>query len=1124
MRSLSSGRLGAVVLLAVCLAAAGAAFPAAPTADPAPLWLRHPALSPDGQTVAFDFRGDLYTVPAAGGLATPVTLHDAHDMTPIWSPDGKWLAFASDRYGNWDIFLVPAAGGQVSRLTFHSGADVPCSFTPDGKYVLFTATRLDAVKMAEFPHYRALPELYRVPVQGGRPDQVLTIPAMEAVYDSKEQRLLYTENKSLEDEMRKHNVSAFARDVWLLDNSSGKYTQLTVFEGGEFTPVWDPAETGFYYLSERGGDFNVWHQDLQGGEPVQITSHAKNPVRALSASRTGDLCYSFEGQIWTRKAGAAESEVLPVLIRTEDPHDSVEHIKLSKGISEFALSPTGKEIAFINRGEVFVTAVEHDLTKRVTDTPEQERSVSFSPDGRSLLYAGEREGSWNLYRTDLVRDEEPYFFGATLLKESPVLVSDAETFQPAWSPDGKEVAYLQERTELKVINLESGKTRSVLAADRNYSYTDGDQWYRWSPDGLWFLANFISADRWSSEVGLIKADGTGEVVNLTRSGYEDGQPQWAMNGEMMIWQTDKNGLRAHGGWQTTGDIYGMFFTQEAWDRYHLTEAELALANALKDDDKKGKKGGKKGKKGDDADDDAKDEDADKEDGGRKYPDGFKPKELPEPLQLDLTDIEDRVERMTIHAANIGDAVLTEDGETLYYLARFEKGMDLWSYKHREGEVKLLAKLGARRTEGLVLDPDEKFLFVLSDGGIKKIDADKGQAKPVSLSATMELDAVRERDYMFEHVWRQTLKKFYVQDMHGVDWQYYKQEYARFLPWINNNQDFADLLSEMLGELNASHTGSNYRLHSENGDETAALGAFFDPDYRGDGLKILEVVAKGPLVKAKAGIAAGMIIDAIDGKPIVQGENWYPLLNHKAGQTVLLSITDPEAKGDARRRQVTVKPVSLGEQGDLLYDRWVEQRRQDTERLSGGRLGYVHVRGMNSRAFRDAFADILGRYSDKEGLVVDTRFNSGGNLTEFLSDFLNGKQYSRNVPRGQVLGHEPSMSWSRPSIVVQNEGNYSDAHYFPWVYRELGIGKLVGTQVPGTATSVWWETLQDASLYFGIPEVGVMDNRGNLLENMNLEPDYWVDNEPAVAPTGRDQQLEKAVEVLLQELDAAKSGK
>jgi tricorn protease len=1089
--------------------------------DDAPLWLRHPALSPDGQTVAFDFQGNLYTVPAAGGLATPVTLHPDHDRQPVWSPDGKWLAFASDRHGNWDIFLVPARGGQVKRLTHHSGPDTPCSFTPDGKHVLFTATRLDAAKHAEFPHYRALPELYQVPVDGGRPEQVLTIPALEANFDPKGERLLYIENTSLEDLARKHNISAFARDVWLWEKKENTFTRLTTFPGGEFTPVWDADGQGFHYLSERSGDFNVWHLPLiEGAEPRQITRHKKHPVRSLSQSRDGTLCYSFDGEIYLLDRGAKSGKRLPVMIRAEDPNGSIEHIKLSRGITEFDLSPTGKEIAFINRGEIFVTAVDHDLTKRITSTPEQERSVSFSPDGRSLVYAGERGQSWNLYRTDLVRDEEPYFFGATLLEETTLLDSKKETFQPAWSPDGKEVAYLEERTELKVLNLESGDTRTILPRDRNYSYADGDQWYEWSPDGQWFLVNFLSKDRWSGEVGLVGADGKGEVKNLTLSGYEDGGMGWAMNGKMMLWYTDKNGLREHGGWRTTGDIYGMFFTQEAYDEYHMTEAELALAKALKDDDKD-----KKEDKGKEKDGDKKDgadkEDKEKKD-QRKYPDGFKPRKMPEkPLEIDLDEIQDRTTRMTIHSSSLGAAELTEDGETLYYLARFEKGMDIWKYEHRKGDVKLLAKLGAERVAGFELSPDEKSLFLLADGRLQKVDVGKGSPKPISFSATMELDRIQERAYMFEHVWRQTLKKFYVQDMHGVDWKYYKKAYARFLPWINNNHDFADLLSEMLGELNASHTGARHNARHENADATAALGAFFDPDHEGDGLKILEIIDKGPLVKAKAGLKAGMIIDKIDGAPIKKGENWYPLLNHKAGKTVLLSITDPNPdkdKGEGKNREVTVKPISTRAQLNLLYERWIESRRAETERLSGGRLGYAHVRSMNSRSFRDAFADILGRYSDKEGLVVDTRFNSGGNLTEALVDFLSGVPYARNNPRGQIIGREPSMSWSRPSIVVQNEGNYSDAHYFPWAYRELGIGKLVGTQVPGTATAVWWETLQDRSVYFGIPMVGVMDNRDQLLENQNLEPDYHVDNEPRAASQGRDQQLEKAVEVLLEQID------
>jgi tricorn protease len=1076
-------------------------------ADANPLWMRYPAISPDGQSIVFSFRGDLYTVAAEGGLASPLTLHAAHDTQPIWSPDGKWIAFASDRYGNTDIFLIAADGGQARRLTVNSSEDTPCSFTPDGKNVLFTATRMDAVTHIEFPHYRALPELYSVPVDAGRPTQVLTNPALQSRMDSKGDRLLYSEQTGLENFFRKHNKSTFARDIWLVDMKTGKQTRITDYEGDDRDPVWTPDQQDFFFLSERAGDFNIFRQNLADGRVQQLTRHKTHPVRFLSSSTDGDLCYGFDGEIYVLDAGADKGRRVPVMIRSEDPHNALELIPLSRNITEFNLSPTGKEIVFINRGEIFVTAVDHRMTKRVTNTPEQERSVSFSPDGRSLVYASERDGSWNLYRTDLARDDEPYFFGATLLTESPILEIKDETYQPHWSPDGKEVSYLQERVELKVITLENKRTRTIMPGKYNYSYADGDQWYQWSPDGKWFLVNFLSPERWSDEVGLVAADGKGDVINLTRSGYEDGGPVWAMDGKMMMWFSDKNGLRAHGGWRTTDDVMGMFFTQDAWDRYHMSKAEVAVADAMKkDDDKK--------------DDDKKDDDAedkkDKEE--RTWPDGFKPKKLPDPLTIELDGIQDRTARLTIHAASIADAVMTPDGEQLLYLARFEKGLDLWSYKHREDEVELLAKLGADRAGGMELDADGKHVFLLADGQLKKIAVDSGKPKPVAFSATMELNAAAEREYMFEHVWRQMYKKFYKKDMHGVDWKMYKKEYAKFLPWINNNYDLAEMLSEMLGELNASHTGSRHINRSEGGHATATLGAFYDPEYEGDGLKISEIVAKGPLVKAKAGIKAGMIIEKIDGREIKAGENWYPLMNRKAGKSVLLSIYDADADKDKRRRDVVVKPISRRQLGNLLYDRWVENRRQDVERMSGGRLGYAHVRSMNSRSYRDAFADIMGRYSDKEGLVVDTRFNSGGNLTEFLADFLRGVQYSESVPRGQHIGREPSMSWTRPSIVVQNEGNYSDAHYFPWVYRELGIGKLVGTQVPGTATAVWWETLQDPSIYFGIPQVGVMNNRGELLENQNLEPDVYQDNEPNVSITGLDQQLQKAVEILLQDID------
>ena len=342
----------------------------------------------------------------------------------------------------------------------------------------------------------------------------------------------------------------------------------------------------------------------------------------------------------------------------------------------------------------------------------------------------------------------------------------------------------------------------------------------------------------------------------------------------------------------------------------------------------------------------------------------------------------------------------------------------------------------------------------------------------------------------------------------------KTAYARFLPHVVDNRDFAELISEMQGELNASHTGGRYRPQRRDGDATASLAFFPDPAHAGEGVRVLEVIEGGPLTKAGTKIVPGVVIVSIDGAPIAAGANWYPMLNRKAGEPVRLGLLDPK---DGKRWEETVKPIAPGEQQGLLYDRWVKSRRAEVERLSGGRLGYAHIRGMNDGAYREVFEEVFGRAVDKDGIVLDTRFNGGGNLVEPLTVFLTGQVYYRAVPRGRQIGVEPGNRWTKPSIVVMNEGNYSDAHCFPTAYKALGIGETVGMQVPGTCTSVWWERLQDKTLTFGIPEVGYLDPSGDLTENKHLDPDHVVDNDPALEVTGRDQQLEKAVEVLLKKV-------
>jgi len=1110
MPSTNRSRSGLAALAATALATLSLASAVPARAENA-LWLRSAAISPDGKTVAFSYRGDLWTVPVAGGAATPITVAAAYDTAPVWSPDGRQIAFASDRYGNFDVFVLPAGGGEATRLTFHSADDFPTSFTPDGKAVLFSSATLDSATNVQFPN-GAQPELYQVALAGGLPAQVLSTPAPYATWDKAGERLAYSDQKGYEMEWRKHDNSSFARDVWVFEKKSGKHTRLTAFGVDDRQPVWAPGDKALYYLSEKSGSFNVWKLDLADpGKPMQVTTHETHPVRFLSVSAAGDLCYTFDGEIWVRPAGASESRKLSVTAAADRRDLAVAPVDAGSDVSEFELSPNGKEVAFVARGEVFVASVEHGTTRRITDTPGQERSVSFSPDGKSLLYAGERDGSWNVYRTDRIDPEESAFFNATALRESSVLATAAEEFQPTFSPNGKEVAFLEERTTLKVLNLASGRARTVLPGDLNYSYADGDQWYQWSPDGKSLAVQFLSPTRWSSEVGIVDAAGGKPVVNISRSGYEDESPRWARKGEVLIWSSDRFGTRQHAGNPRESDVFAAFLTRKAWDRFRLDEAAFAqLAEKEKEADKKKEKEKEKQKE--------------KEAGGgkekakgretEKKADAAPEVNVPEPVVLELDGIEDRIARLSLHSASLADASLTPDGETLVYLARFEKGYDLWKYVPRKKEVKLVAKLDAERGASLRLDPEGKKAIVLADEKLSSIDLESGKATPVKASAKIELRAAEERAALFEHAWRQTQKKFYVENLHGVDWPAMKTAYARFLPHVDNNRDFAELISEMQGELNASHTGGRYRPTRPDADATAALGFFPDPSHTGEGVRVLEVLEKGPLAKAGTKIAPGVVITSIDGTAIAAGASWYPALNRKAGTPVRIGLLDPK---DGKKWEETVKPISWQDQQPLLYERWVKSRRVEVDRLSGGRLGYAHIRGMNDGAYREIFEEIFGRAVDKEAIVLDTRFNGGGNLVEPLTVFLTGQVYYRAVPRGRQVGVEPSMRWTKPSIVVMNEGNYSDAHCFPTAYKALGIGETVGMQVPGTCTSVWWERLQDKTLTFGIPEVGYLDPAGDLTENKHLNPDYVVDNDPALEAAGRDEQLEKAVEVLLKKL-------
>ncbi|MCX6285359.1 MAG: S41 family peptidase [Bacteroidetes bacterium] len=1067
-----------------------------------PLWMRYTSISPDGQTILFCYKGDIWSVPSAGGTAVPLTLTDSYEYSPVWSHDGKTIAFASDRNGNFDIFVMPASGGEAKRLTFNSNKEVPSSFTANDKDVIFSAYRQDVSTNAQFP-ISLMSELYTVPVAGGKVSQLLPTPALEATPTSTGDKIIFEDIKGYENEWRKHHTSAIARDIWVYDFNTAKYTKLTSFAGEDRNPVFDSNDNDFYYLSEQSGSFNVYKSSLSDpSRSTALTHFSKNPVRFLTRAKNNTLCFTYDGEIYTLQPGG-EPKKLSVKINADGRSPQERITPVNDGFTEMRLSPNGKEYVYVFRGEIFVTSVDGGITKRITNTPYQERSVSFSPDGRSLVYAAEVNNSWDVYTKSIVRKEEPYFYASTVLKTEPLIATEAEEFQPEYSPDGKEVAYLENRVVLKVINLASKKTRTIMPPNVNYSYADGDQYYQWSPDSKWFLVQFSYPDRiFTPEVGLVSAEGNGEIYNLTLSGYNDYVPKWSVDGKMFIWGSDRDGTRDQGGNFSSDDVYAIFFTKAAFDRFKLSKEDLALVKEQEEKAEKEKKKSEEKSKADAKTKAGSDKKA-KTDSAAK--DSSKVK-----VTIDWENLTERKAKLTLHTSPASDWLLSKDCEKLYYLTSFEKDNDLWMTDLRAKETKLFAKIGAK-SASIQLSSDGKFILMLADGKPMKIDAESGKAEPLKTSGEMLIKPADERSYIFDHAWRQFKEKFYVVDMQGVDWDYYYKVYKKFLPYVNNNYDFAEMLSEMLGEMNASHTGCGYRAGKPNTDQTADLGLFFDYAYHGQGLKISEVVEGGPLDKATSKVKAGNIIEKIDGLELKDTMDFYSLLNRKTGKLTLLSVFDP-AKGE--RWEESVKPVSIGEANELLYKRWVKNRRLEVDKLSGGKIGYVHVRSMDDASMRVVFEEALGRNFEKTALIVDTRFNGGGNIHEQLSDFLSGKKYIDIIPHGQYIGSEPTDKWVKPSIVLIGESNYSDAHLFPVAYKLKNIGKTVGMPVPGTGTFVWWESQIDPTLVFGIPMGGWRMPDGRFCENNQLEPDIRVANDPGILSSGNDQQIEAAVKELL----------
>ncbi|WP_075214451.1 S41 family peptidase [Mongoliimonas terrestris] len=1044
--------------------------------DPAqPLWMRTPAISPDGSTLAFTYRGRIHTVDAAGGEAKPLTDPQFRSTDPVWAPDGKSIAFSADVFNAGDVYTVPLDGGEIRRLTYGGLLDLPLAFTPDGSDVIVFASGT-APMNANFMDgiSRFFPgKVMSVPAKGGRERPFMPVPTRQASLSNDGKLLAYASVGSLEVTVRKRQISDGTSDIWIFDRTTGRHRQLTHHRSNEKSPVFSADGRFVYYTAEMPANgevdvdaqpvsTNVWRIPVDGAAaPEQLTFHDTLPVRGLSISRDGTLAYGYDGEIWTLAPGGKPAKVA-VRIAQGTLATGREPVDANDQVTEVAVSPDGSELALIARGDVFVVQAATGKTRRITDTPQAERSVGFSPDGRKLLYASDRQIDWDLFESRIVRASDAGFVEAAEIEETVLLDTETDLLQPLYSPKGDKVAYRDGRNALHVLDIESGQTSEALPDSASYSYSEGDLSHAWSPDGH-YLTTFTGLEIGNSEVEVIEV-ATGLRHDISRNGFADKRPLFSRDGAMVYWTSDRFTTRQLDDQTATGDVVGTFLSREA-------------AKAFAD------------------------------------------RKPIVPGAPDFAGAPDRTLRLTGLSQTVLFTDLGADGETLTVVSTLT-GADLFGYAFdiRTGAAKPLFQAAATGTEAFAVDRDGRTLYVTGAGKVDAYDLATGAASAIPFDTTAPRDLREEMAYLFDHQWRLVQSKFYDKAMHGVDWPKMRGLYAKHLPHISHWEDLAELVAEMQGELNASHMFSSFKPDEPRWDRIGMLGLYYDRDHAGPGFKVAGVLDGGPADAPGSLLVPGAVIMAVDGVTIGPDAEIGPLLNGKIGKTVLLGVAAPGSGLNSMAEQ-TVTPIDADAEAHLAYLRWVKQRRAIVETLSGGRLGYVHVAAMNDLEMRKVFGELLGRYDKAEAAVIDVRFNTGGFLHDQLVTFVTGRRHSGLFTRnGADLGLSPYDRWARPTAMVQNAFSYSDGSIFPAYYKIEGLGPIAGDRVPGTGTAVYGIPQLEPRLEFAVAQLGFRTKEGRFFENSEIVPDILVPTDPNALAPDHDPQLEAAVKALLETLD------
>lgn len=1040
--------------------------------------IMQPGISPDGNHLAFSYQGDIWVSDISGTAPRRLTIHEAHEANPVWSADGQQIIFSSDRFGNDDLYQIPMLGGTPERLTYHSANDTPYSITQSGD-ILFTTSR----------NYRQVEreaEIYSLEKNASTEKRFLDALGFDPVSSPDGNKIAFVRG-TCRIAREAYNGPA-NRDVWVFDKATNTYTQITTHGTNDFNPHW-LSDDKLAFISGRSGRYNIHESDLKGNI-IQLTDQKKFGVIYFSiGSQTNTIAFQTAEKSYLFNTNTKETKPINLSISSDYRFDPVVKESMRNSVDEFAVSPNAKFIAYINRGELFVTRNDKEDSKsvRLTDGPARESNPVWLNDS-VLLFISDLEGQKDLYAMHSTDEEESDLFYSFKREIKRLTKTKDEESNPVVSPDSKKIALQIGRGGLKVFSID--EKAKLSNAKTLLDGWDSPSGLTWSPDSKW-LAYSKSDLNFNEEIFIHASDNTMDAVNVSMHPKGDYNPVWSKDGSKLGFVSERN--------NGDNDIWFAWLKKEDWEK---SNAEWTRGEKEKNDKEKKKK-----------------ESKDKDD-----------KEESKSITIDFDKIYQRLEQVTRYTGGESDFTFDAKGEYIYYtnggVSRKNYDIDRSLFKIKwDGSDKKEIK-GGSNTYGLQKYPLKNKIYLMSRGGqITTLSTKSDKIEKQAVNSEMKIRYKEELEQVFEEGWRVLNAGFYDPEFHGQDWDVLKKVYKPLALNASTKEDFRMLFNLMLGQLNASHMGmygSNAQKETQR-ERTGLLGV--EGEMTKAGFKITQVVHDSPAHKTESKLQAGDVITAVNENSLKADENFFAHLEGTSNERTLISINR-----NGKEMEFIIWPTSsLRTQ---LYNEWVEDRRTLVDQYSNGRLGYLHIQGMNWTSFERFERELMAAGYGKDGIVIDVRYNGGGWTTDYLMAVLSVKQHSYTIPRGAAKSLDehknykenypfgerlPLASWTKPSIALCNANSYSNAEIFSHAYKALDLGTLVGIPTFGAVISTGGASLQDGSRVRLPFRAWFVKETEKNMENGPAVPDIIVENPPAYKAKNVDPQLKRAVDELLKQL-------